>query len=214
MLSLFYLLAASLLGGALAAPATAASASIPSDESVAAPLATPIPPKQDPWYTPTSGWESASPGQVLRVRIAQGQLGLTVDGLGAAYNILYRTTDSNSEPSWAVTTLLIPTGVNTASPSLLSYQVPYDSADLDAGPSYTLSQYAPHGRTPGNCISEIQNALNSGYYVTVPDYEGPLASCECILSRKCIKSLLTIRSHGGCHLRTSYFGCHQGISSC
>ncbi|KAI4598701.1 hypothetical protein KJ359_002593 [Pestalotiopsis sp. 9143b] len=175
MLSLFHLLVASLISVAAAAPAATTSWAR-SDTGSDASLVGPIPPKQDPWYSPTDGWESTAPGDVLRVRIAQGQLGQTFDGLGAAYNILYRTTDSNAAPSWAVTTLLVPTSVDTTSDSLLSYQVPYDSADLDAGPSYTLSQSATSGRTPGNCVAEIQGALDAGYYVTVPDYEGPLAS--------------------------------------
>ncbi|ETS81434.1 hypothetical protein PFICI_06436 [Pestalotiopsis fici W106-1] len=175
MLSLFHFLVACLISVAVAAPATTVSWTR-SDTGTDATLIGPTPPKQDPWYTPTEGWESAAPGDVLRVRVAQGQLGQTFDDLAAAYNILYRTTDSNAQPSWAVTTLLIPSSVDATSNALLSYQVPYDSADLDAGPSYTLSQSAESGRTPGNCVAEIQNALDAGYYVTVPDYEGPLAS--------------------------------------
>ncbi|KAM0808865.1 putative Lipase A [Seiridium cardinale] len=174
-MSLFYFVFLSLLGVALAAPANS-NAWPRTDGPSGLAVADPIPPKQDPWYTPTVGWELTDPGKVLRVRVARGQLGLTLDNLGAAYNILYRTTDSNAQPSWAVTTLLTPPTPNTTPRSLLSYQVPYDSADLDAGPSYTLSQYASNGRTPGNCVSEIDKALAAGYYVTVPDYEGPLAS--------------------------------------
>lgn len=185
MLSLFYFLVTSFVGVAFAAPTAPNSWRRSTPEAEILP-GTPVPPKQDPWYAPTDGWESTAPGQVLRVRVAQGQLGQTVEGLGAAYNILYRTTDSNAEPSWAVTTLLIPRSVNTESPSLLAYQVPYDSADLDAGPSYTLSQSAPNGRTPRNCVAEMQNALDAGYYVTVPDYEGPLASCK---SREILRGL-------------------------
>jgi hypothetical protein len=180
MLSFFYLLVACLISVAAAAPAATVSwtrSDTGSDDA----LLGPTPPKQDPWYTPTEGWELAAPGDVLRVRIAQGQLGQTFDDLAAAYNILYRTTDSNDQPTWAVTTLLIPSSVDATSNSLLSYQVPYDSADLDAGPSYTLSQSAESGRTPGNCIGEIQDALDAGYYVTVPDYEGPLASCKSLI---------------------------------
>jgi hypothetical protein len=183
MPSLVYFLVACLLGIAFGAPSgTSGNAWPRSEESTAVPPGSPIPPKEDPWYTPPDGYESATPGEVLRVRIAQGELGQTLDSLGAAYNILYRTTNSNADPSWAVTTLLVPRKPSKTSNSLLSYQVPYDSADLDAGPSYTLSQFAPHGRTPGNCVSEIDNALAAGYYVTVPDYEGPLASCASILS--------------------------------
>lgn len=185
MVSLFYILFGSLFGVGIAAPTTTSHVGTTrSDDTAAIASGDPIPPKQDPWYTPTDGWESASPGQVLRVRIAQGQLGMTVEGLAAAYNILYRTTDSNAEPSWAVTTLLIPENANIESKSLLAYQVPYDSADLDAGPSYTLSQYAPSGRTPLNCVSEIESAISAGYYVTVPDYEASLASCKSFSARE------------------------------
>jgi len=57
---------------------------------------------------------------------------------------------------------------NTSQPdALLSYQIPYDSADLNQSPSYTL--YA-------NQVSDIEMALGQGWYVNVPDFEGPLAS--------------------------------------
>lgn len=51
--------------------------------------------------------------------------------------------------------------------SLLSYQIHYDSAWIDSSPSYTLY---------GGVYQDIKVALGKGYYVTVPDYEGPLAS--------------------------------------
>lgn len=84
------------------------------------------------------------------------------------YNILYRTTDSQYKPTWAVTTLLIPNNTQyNSSDKLLSYQIPYDSADLNASPSYSM--YA--GGLP-----DVTAALGRGWYVNVPDYEGPLAS--------------------------------------
>ncbi|KAI1874118.1 uncharacterized protein JN550_002697 [Neoarthrinium moseri] len=138
--------------------------------------AVPVPPKQDPWYTAPAGWEAAAPGDVLRVRSAQGYLGSSIDNVGSAYNILYRTTGSRYQASWAVTTLLVPKMPASTYKALLSYQVPYDSADLDAGPSYTLSGLVRNGHTPANCISEIEESLRIGWHVTVPDYEGNLAS--------------------------------------
>ena len=65
-----------------------------------------LPPSQDPFYTEPYGYENAAPGAVLRVRSAQG-LAKVVVNCTAAYQILYRTTDSNYQPSWAVTTLLV-----------------------------------------------------------------------------------------------------------
>lgn len=112
----------------------------------------------------------------------------------AAYNILYRTTDSRYQPTWAVTTLYIPlaspinstnsthpagssgtNSTNSTTPSyspgsyLLSYQTPYDSANVDLSPSYTV-----YGG--GLNIYGVPALLGRGWYINVPDYEGPKAS--------------------------------------
>lgn len=99
---------------------------------VSAAAVPPLPPSRDPFYTAPIGYESAAPGAVLRVRTALG-FAEGIANCSAAYNILYRTTDSNYKPSWAVTTLLIPhsmtenvtDGRTAVSPGsiLLSYQV-------------------------------------------------------------------------------------------
>lgn len=133
----------------------------------------PIPPKKDPWYTAPKGYENAHPGQILRHRAAPGNLTAIVGNCSAAYNILYRTTDSLNHPTWAVTTVFVPEPVSSCdSPpegygSLLSYQIPYDSANLNESPSYQLYDQPP---------ADIGNSLAKGWFVNVPDYEGPLAS--------------------------------------
>ncbi|GJN74773.1 lipase 1 precursor [Purpureocillium lilacinum] len=132
----------------------------------------PIAPKQDPWYTAPPSFASGEPGQILRIRPAPGNLTKVVANCSAAYNILYRTTDSHYKPTWAVTTLFVPKTANgTASSSwgkaLLSYQIPYDSADVDASPSYALYKNPP---------GDIATALGRSWFVSVPDYEGPLGS--------------------------------------
>ncbi|OAA66492.1 lipase 1 [Niveomyces insectorum RCEF 264] len=124
----------------------------------------PIPPSEDPWYTAPYEFEKEAPGTILRVRPAPGNLTTLAGNSSAAYNILYRTTDSRYKPTWAVTTLFVPV---EATASLLSYQIPYDSAFIDASPSYAL--YA-------GVSADISNSLGKGWYVNVPDYEGPLAS--------------------------------------
>ncbi|RFU26148.1 hypothetical protein B7463_g10184, partial [Scytalidium lignicola] len=138
----------------------------------------PLPPSKDPFYTAPSGYEVASPGAVLRVRTAPG-LAEGISNCSAAYNILYRTTDSNYKPSWAVTTLLVPESMATgltanstivsSGSTLLSYQVSYDSASVDMSPSYTFYN--------GSIVDPpIPMALGLGWFVNLPDYEGPLAS--------------------------------------
>lgn len=83
--------------------------------------AQPIPPLQDPWYRAPAGFEKKKPGAVLRVREAPGNLTSLAGNCSAAYNILYRTTDSQYLPDWAVTTVFVPVA---PAPALLSYQIP------------------------------------------------------------------------------------------
>lgn len=134
-------------------------------------LSTPLPPSRDPFYTAPENYSSATPGTVLRARAAPGNLTSVIGNCTSAYNILYRTTDSRYNASWAVTTLFVPLPNTTRNASkgraLLSYQIPYDSVDVDASPSYSLYRDA---------FPDIPSALGRGWYVSVPDYEGPLAS--------------------------------------
>jgi len=136
-------------------------------------LAAPAAPSRDPWYSPPAAWEAARPGVVLRIREAPNLQNIVGFGhAAAAWHILFRTTDSYSGPAWAVTTLFAPRtgtpGNGEDRPALLSYQLPYDSANVDASPSFTLYAGEPYG--------EIALALERGWFVNIPDYEGPLAS--------------------------------------
>ena len=136
-----------------------------------------IPPSKDPFYTAPPGFEDAAPGTVLRFRLAPGNTTIAIVNSSMAYSILYRTTDSHYQPSWAVTTLYVPLpasqqsvtpiAANGTGNALLSYQFPYDSPDLDASPSYAFLSAPP---------SEISAALGKGWFVNSPDYEGPKAA--------------------------------------
>ncbi|CAN8105650.1 unnamed protein product [Discula destructiva] len=128
----------------------------------------PIRPLQDPWYSAPRGFEPEVPGAVLRVREAPGNLSTLVEGCSAAYNILYRTTNSQYQPDWAVTTVFLP---STPGSAVLSYQVPYDSVFLDASPSYAVYE-----SDAASILDDVSTGLSNGWAVNVPDYEGPLAS--------------------------------------
>jgi hypothetical protein len=134
---------------------------------------TPLPPSRDPFYTAPEGFEHASPGEVLRLRVAPGNLTTLVANTSQAYHILYSTTDSHYHASWAVTTLFLPIS-NSTSDALLSYQIPYNSPNIDESPSWAY--YA--GSNPWNAAQydDIEWALNKGWFVNVPDFEGPLAA--------------------------------------
>ncbi|PQE18091.1 lipase 1 precursor protein [Rutstroemia sp. NJR-2017a BVV2] len=128
---------------------------------------TPLPPSQDPFYTAPENYSSSAPGTVLRFRVAPGNLTSIFTNCSIAYNIVYRTTNSLYQPSWAVTTLLVPSTSNSS--ALLSYQIPYNTASVDASPSYTFY-------TDDLSYPDIPAALSLGWLVNVPDFEGPLAS--------------------------------------
>jgi hypothetical protein len=97
-----------------------------------------------------------------------GNLSAITSNCSASYYILYRTTDSNYRPAWAVTTLFIPKTLNSSDyTSLLSYQIPYDAVSIDGGPSYLLSA----GGFP-----DIGVALGQGWVVSAPDFEGSYAA--------------------------------------
>ncbi|KAF2103034.1 lipase [Rhizodiscina lignyota] len=139
----------------------------------------PLPPSKDPFYTAPRHFQAASPGNALRFRVAPGNLSSILANCSAAYNILYRTTDAANKPSWAVTTLLAPKtaiadsthGSRNSGRALVSYQIPYDSAFVDASPSFLM--YDPLQNTT---LLDITAALGRGWFVNVPDYEGPLAA--------------------------------------
>lgn len=142
----------------------------------------PLPPSDDPWYKAPAGFEATEPGAILRVRPTPGNLTTLVGNTAAAYNILYRTTNSRYKPSWAVTTLFIPTSFYV-SPSgkaaMLSYQFAYNTANLDSSPSYGLHL----GPSQANAdlgiqsdISFLAEVLGLGWIVNVPDWEGPTAA--------------------------------------
>ncbi|KAI0468067.1 secretory lipase-domain-containing protein [Xylaria cf. heliscus] len=141
-----------------------------------------IPPSQDPWYTAPADFESASPGTILRIRPDPSNITAVVDA-AEAYNILFRSTDTRYRPSWAVTTFIVPKNpleareVGDGKAALLSFNIPYNTASVDGSPSYLLSTnfgLSGLGITPQT--DYVVEALSRGWYVNVPDFEGPTAS--------------------------------------
>ncbi|KAH8665097.1 secretory lipase-domain-containing protein [Tricladium varicosporioides] len=137
----------------------------------------PIPPSQDSWYSAPLGYESLKPGTVLRHREIPGDLAAVMPGAAKGYNLLYRTTDSHYNPSWAVTTLFVPRTPSTLGNFLLSYQIPYDSVFLDASPSYSIYTANNPNETYAQKIWQLETVMvAAGWYLNIPDYEGANAS--------------------------------------
>ncbi|ERS96741.1 hypothetical protein HMPREF1624_06950 [Sporothrix schenckii ATCC 58251] len=139
------------------------------------------PPSKDAWYAPPAGWESTKPGTVLRTR-PHAYPTINIRNAIDTFQVLYRTSDSHSNASWSVATVFIPKShahcvLHSTSPAynasacahaMVAYEVPSDSADPDAAPSYLLQMREPYG--------EMRDMLARGWFVLVPDYEGPNAS--------------------------------------
>ncbi|KAM3451050.1 hypothetical protein MY3296_005557 [Beauveria thailandica] len=130
------------------------------------------PPSQDPWYTLPKGVDcSGAPGKVLRLRRAPKTARESLRGIRDAWNVLFCSTDSAGEPTFSVTTVLVPHDAD--SKALVTYPPAYDSASVDSSPSYALSNLVG---------SSIEQAIftplivSKRWVVNMPDYEGPRAA--------------------------------------
>ena len=124
-----------------------------------------LPPSVDPFYQPPAGYISYSPGALMRSRCVDPPASL--NGSVHAFQLLYRSQDSQGLPGVGVTTVYVPKNATTFS-KIISLQTAYDSTDLDCSPSYLLeSDPSGLGET-----STLPTYLNQGWSVSVPDFEG------------------------------------------
>ncbi|KAF9885687.1 hypothetical protein FE257_012669 [Aspergillus nanangensis] len=133
-------------------------------------------PTDDPFYTPSIGFQNEEPGTILRYRTMPyplSKVGSQTANFKTGFQILYRTTDALGNAEATVTTLLVPH--NASDDKLLSYQTGEDAVYLNCAPSYGLQQGAETSSSTPE-IALISAALNQGWYVSVPDYEGPNSS--------------------------------------
>lgn len=121
-------------------------------------------PAQDPFYTPPSDYQKASPGDILRWRTVDNSLQNLTD-YEAIYQIMYRTTDSTGNPQADTTTVIVPKNADMS--KLVSYQMHEDASSTDCEPSYALQV---SGTTGDNSLQEI---LDKGWVLNTPDYQGP-----------------------------------------
>ncbi|OAA58315.1 Lipase, secreted [Cordyceps fumosorosea ARSEF 2679] len=135
-------------------------------------------PAQDPFYVPPAGFESASPGAVLRSRkVVSSFFGLIPNPV-ATYQILYRTTAIDGSAIASVTTVFKP--ALAKKDRFVVWNTAYDSSATQCDPSYTYrlgSNVLPSIFTT-NGIEQliIQLYVLKGYIVSSPDYEGPDAA--------------------------------------
>ncbi|KAJ8060344.1 hypothetical protein OCU04_010677 [Sclerotinia nivalis] len=134
--------------------------------------APPIPPTDDPFYVPPTGLEDSQPGAILRSRSigALSFSGAVSFQVKAAYQLLYRTTDSLGNASAAVTTIIVPKNANAS--RVLSFQSATDAAWANCAPSYAIQLVSDNGGIGGTETLLVIAALDQGWIVNLPDYEG------------------------------------------
>lgn len=135
-------------------------------------------PHLDPFYKydaqghPTAPPKASKPGDVLSTRAVTTTLTdlvalLTQSGKtfsATATQLLYRTQDEQQHPSQTVTTVIKPSGVSRGVVAYLSF---YDGLGDKCDPSYTL-----RGDMVNQEAGIIGQLVESGYTVTIPDFEG------------------------------------------
>lgn len=137
-------------------------------DTVKNPVTKSLPPSKDPWYSAPKSYAFAQRGDVMKIRIAPGNLTAKLKNLKRSDQIIYRTADTNDFATWSVTTVLSPKTLDPNWPSAVSYQIGYASANIDSSPSYMLSTAS------GNIRYDIlDRMLEKGWVIIIPDYQGP-----------------------------------------
>lgn len=171
-------LSVSLLSGALPSGAVAGAdpAGPPPSVRIEPVPGLTLPPELDDFYRPPAGdVAAAAPGQILRARgIAPaffGILNLNAD----AWQLLYRTNNSQGQAIATVTTIIKPRGPAPAGGrKLLSYQIAEDSVAQYCAPSYVIQ----HGSIPADYVNAAETLIpvaagvGQGWTVALPDYQG------------------------------------------
>jgi hypothetical protein len=138
-------------------------------------VAAPPVPEDDPFYDVPSNIADYRNGQVIDSRPIDPKA-FELPLPAQAWQVLYRTEDRTGRPSATVTTLLVPTAPwRGAGPRpLVSYQTAEDGVAGKCAPSYAFT--AGPLASFSNAYPElglVALALQRGWAVSVPDYEGP-----------------------------------------
>jgi pimeloyl-ACP methyl ester carboxylesterase len=135
-------------------------------------------PDDDSFYDVPPQVELKPDGAVLNWRHLPGDA-LAVPVQGEVWQLLYRTRDNAGIATATVGTLLVPSArwVGSGARPLVSYQVPEDALSTSYAPSYLLCS---DGIGPAATIDQarfdrkqVAAAVQRGWAVVVPDYQGP-----------------------------------------
>ena len=131
-------------------------------------------PLVDDFYNPPQGYESAKLGEILKLRKTPGKISslFILVEVKNSWQLLVRSEDSFGNAAAIVTTVIKP--FNADPSKVVSYQSWEDATNIECSPSYGMQFGAPLSsvQTQVDMIF-IVPLLNKGYFVVLPDYEGP-----------------------------------------
>ncbi|KAA8917591.1 hypothetical protein TRICI_000284 [Trichomonascus ciferrii] len=136
----------------------------------------PVPPSDDPFYVPPDGFENEPIGTILRYRTVNnpGYLILRAN-VKETVELLYRTRNTSGAPIATVTTVLVPHNPDVS--KVLSYQILEDASYINCAPSYGIQfKASPEAIVAQGEFLLMASALNEGWIVVTPDYQGPYSA--------------------------------------
>lgn len=130
-------------------------------------------PESDSWYSCPSGYAAKLEGTILKSRKITTKLRSVVVPISTkgVWQLMVRSTDSHGTANCIVTTVIEP--YNADPTKLLSYQIAEDASYGNCALSYAIQT----GASADTLLSSAEMlfillALERGWYVVVPDYEG------------------------------------------
>ena len=131
------------------------------------------PPSKDSFYSPPVGFATAKPGDILKLETLPVLLVVYIYPLLlkrlATFNQIRRLFWKSNA---FVATLIQPLNANPS--KLVSYQSWEDASHIDCSPSYGMQFKSPATTVTTQIdMTLIVPLLQNGYYVIIPDYEGP-----------------------------------------
>ncbi|HEX3705649.1 MAG TPA: lipase family protein [Mycobacteriales bacterium] len=132
-------------------------------------------PEQDPFYAVPHDIARYRNGQIIRSRQIKPMLWALPLPVNA-WQVEYRSEDRLGKPTAMVTTVLAPQSAwhGSGGRPLVSYQTAEDGVSGKCAPSYQIRAGASAEPTNATAeTSEMFAAVEEGWVVTAPDYEGP-----------------------------------------
>uniref|UniRef100_A0A0L0NZF6 Triacylglycerol lipase n=1 Tax=Candidozyma auris TaxID=498019 RepID=A0A0L0NZF6_CANAR len=134
----------------------------------------PTPPSKDSFYNVPGDIANYKNGDIIKMRNTPVPVRSLIFEMNVknAWQVLVRSEDSFGVPNAFVATILEP--YNADPSKLWSYQAWQDANCIDCAPSYSLLYKASMDTiTTQSEIPFIQYGLSKGWFVVVPDYQGP-----------------------------------------